>query len=525
MDNKIESLYLKYEREKDEKERLAQIAEIESNIECFLQYVKTNFSGLDARSLSYCLSVLCKKSKYRESIKRCLTAGNNAVLLYLSQSTDAKTRKNVYIVLGNIKSPDCFFVLENASRTEKTLFNVPSLILALGNYEKEQALNPINTIKAYCDGIEIPDKIKAEINAAFAKALDRLSDKKRGCFTGFTKPRQFLLTAMPGQKRILKNDISQLFSRDVELQEGYVITTNDVAKIFTVRTFYECYLYSSSVYDVAFDERALQNLRRFIDTTDLLAAHGNTDKLNYRITVGGTTNKKSIVEQINNSITEKFKDKLINSPSNYSVEIIINFVKGNARCFVKLHSLCDSRFSYRTEFIPASINPVTAAVICKIAFEYIKTPDTVLDPFCGTSTILIEAGKIMPKAKLCGIDTALDAIKKSRINICNAGMKASLIHGNSLTHPFTAKFDAVISNMPFGSRVGTHKNNEKLYSAFFGKLPHILAGNGFAFLYTVEIDLVKKLIKQNGNLQLVATHKMQSGGLYPTLFVVQLTGV
>ena len=61
--------------------------------------------------------------------------------------------------------------------------------------------------------------------------------------------------------------------------------------------------------------------------------------------------------------------------------------------FIKLYSFKDNRFDYREKVLPTSINPVTAAIIMKSISKWLKPNAKVIDPFCGTGTMLIERAK------------------------------------------------------------------------------------------------------------------------------------
>ena len=78
--------------------------------------------------------------------------------------------------------------------------------------------------------------------------------------------------------------------------------------------------------------------------------------------------------------------------------------------------------------------------------------------------------------------------------------------------------------MPFGNRVSNHELNITLYKRFIGMLDTLLNDEGFAFLLTSEIGLMKKLINENKKLKLVKNIYVESGGLKPHLFVIKKIG-
>ena len=75
-----------------------------------------------------------------------------------------------------------------------------------------------------------------------------------------------------------------------------------------------------------------------------------------------------------------------------------------------LHTIADSRFSYRRNAIATSMHPVKAAEVVSIASEYLADDADVLDPFCGTATLLIERYRKRKAAHLYGVDIFGEAI-------------------------------------------------------------------------------------------------------------------
>ena len=82
-------------------------------------------------------------------------------------------------------------------------------------------------------------------------------------------------------------------------------------------------------------------------------------------------------------------------------------------------------------------------------------------------------------------------------------------------------FDLIVTNMPFGNRVGTHETNEPLYRDFVRALPKLLAPGGVAVLYTMEHKLLTACIRNEPALGVVAELTTEAGGLNPRVTVVK----
>lgn len=175
---------------------------------------------------------------------------------------------------------------------------------------------------------------------------------------------------------------------------------------------------------------------------------------------------------------------------------------------------------WRKSFIPAGINPSLAYILCVLAD--IKKKDTVLDPFCGGSTIPISAALYFGVKKVFASDISGKAIDVSQTNWIAAGVKKdkyvlfrSDVSGLKLQPRSISK---VITNLPFGIRVGNHESNERLYKDFSSTLNQLLTDEGFAIVLTQEKHLILKVMSNNFNVEVVLTPDV--GGLRPNVYKI-----
>jgi 23S rRNA G2445 N2-methylase RlmL len=118
------------------------------------------------------------------------------------------------------------------------------------------------------------------------------------------------------------------------------------------------------------------------------------------------------------------------------------------------------------------------------------------------------------------VDISPYAIRAAVTNRKASGVRFSLIHGDVLGFGGRT-FDEVISNMPFGHRVSDHAGNVKLYGAFMAKLCTLLKPGGYAFLFTQEKKLLHDAVDKQPCLSILAEEMFESGGLWPTLYIIQ----
>jgi len=125
----------------------------------------------------------------------------------------------------------------------------------------------------------------------------------------------------------------------------------------------------------------------------------------------------------------------------------------------------------RPYFHPTSMHPRIARTLVNLA--RVKRGDTVLDPFCGTGGILIEATLTGMNAK--GADIDEEMVNGCMKNLKHFGLEGEIKIANAinLDKEFN-DIDVIVTDMPYGrSSFTTEKDMKKLYNDFIsaaGKL-------------------------------------------------------
>lgn len=208
----------------------------------------------------------------------------------------------------------------------------------------------------------------------------------------------------------------------------------------------------------------------------------------------------------------------VDSPSAYELQWIITPAQGGCRVDARLHTHTDHRFDYRKQDVPASINPATAAGLLMLAKAHLSSKANIIDPFCGSGTLLVERARLMPCQSLTGVDLSVRAIAAARENLAAAELTARIVRGDARNFSLKNPADELMANLPFGNRVGNHTENEQLYRAFIGNLPNLLKPGGLLLLYTMEQKLMRALLK---DMDVINEVCVPSGGLKPVLFIAR----
>lgn len=166
----------------------------------------------------------------------------------------------------------------------------------------------------------------------------------------------------------------------------------------------------------------------------------------------------------------------------------------------------------RLERLPWSTNPVVAEVLVRLA--KIRPGHRVVDPFCGTGTILLAVRRRAPEARIAGTDRDPHALRIASRN----GVQA-LARATAGALPFKeASVDRVVTNLPFGKQVGSHHDNCVLYPEVLAELDRVLTADGRAVLLTEDKRLLEATVQRQPGLKVVRRRLLRYNGATPTIY-------
>jgi 23S rRNA G2445 N2-methylase RlmL len=489
----------------------------------------------DPRGILSVMRDILKKEKPKGMFKRTIGNSKEKLSALLSHS-DPKVRKNVCGVIGELGDPAYLESLYDAYNSEEKLFVRYSYVLAIGNCGSAIDAEKLQTMyenvlanERECNedtSLVTTNKHINEEKLALTRAIDKLSPTVRHEFKGFDNPVPMILTVMNYQ---YQQTIRELEEKSIEgrlIDDGIIIHENDLDKIYECRTFYELLYPLDECKDLQFDYKVIAAAIMDANIVDFLNQCHNSDApFSYRVefkTMDFNRDRSDFIKSLSRELDESSSGNLKNSPSSYEVEIRI--VENNNLCnvYVKLYSYKDNRFSYRKNDIATSINPVTAAIVMKSIEKWLTPSANVIDPFCGTGTMLIERAKLQRFETLTGVDIFRTAISAATINSKLANVKIELFDEDILEFGTTDLFDELITNMPFDNKSTTHNKYAQLYSDFVNKISSLVKPGGMAFVYTIEKQLFREVLTENSELELLQEIKIESGRLTPHVFVLKV---
>ena len=459
------------------------------------------FAQLNGETAVEALSALCALARTKQGRAEIEALPDpHAILSALTKSEQPKVRKNVYRLIGALEDPQDAPILTAALETETTLFTVPSLLLALGKLGARDALL---SYRVPVSGSPETDKHIAEIALAYEKATQRFSEVPESTLESLPAPREVLCFAPKGFAKELFDELSALGFHGKLQGDAVRLVTSDMARVYRANCMTEALL--PIAYDVPMEPKAIAAKAKTCIGTY------------YRIEIRGYLKDRG-------GFIEKLKAQLSgrNNPSAYDCELRIDSRNDVCDLYWKLWNVKDARYPWRKGTIPASIHPALAYAVSRYALSLVKRErPAVLDPFCGSGSLLFACEAQADCRQLLGVDKSGAAIVIARENAKAGNSKARFICRDVLRFEAKSGADLVISNLPFGNRVGSHRENEQLYARFLRRLPHYLCDGGVAALYTADAKLLERLIREDPQLALREKRRTAAGGLSPWIFILE----
>ena len=455
-------------------------------------------------------SFLCraaKKKQFREQIVSLASTRDFAELYSALRSSDNKLRKNTARLAGELALPEFDEQLINALSRETVRMVIPSIILALGAVGTDKARDALTAYEVAPAADESEKKHEREERDALTKALASFSKGKRHVFTRYEKIPALRLICARGMGKYVAQDCTLADIDVVSYADSSVIVKGtDLERLMNVRSFREILIPVCKADEYA---RARELILDILDNT-----HEKTDEpYRYRIEYKGTGNRKAEIQRLGALLS---CPRMVNTVSDYEVEVR---AEENGDIKLRLFTHPDVRFAYRKCALPASIAPANAASVMSFVREFLRPDAVVLDMCCGSGTMLFERELAMPCREIIGVDISQKAIDAARENARAAKSQAVFVKKDLRHFYVREKTDEIISNLPFGSRVGTHTDNRDLYGDIARKAKNEwLNDGGICVLYTTECRLLKEIMEEAG-FSLLKETKTDAGGLLPVVMV------
>jgi predicted RNA methylase len=132
--------------------------------------------------------------------------------------------------------------------------------------------------------------------------------------------------------------------------------------------------------------------------------------------------------------------------------------------------LYDDRRAYRVQERAGSLPPTIAAAMAFLGHP--AQDDVILDPVCGSGTLLAEAHGFAAGARLLGFDIDGTAIGIAKRNLESSGAMLTRADGRRTGLP-PDSVSLLLANLPFGKQFGDRSENAALYAALMAEMHRI----------------------------------------------------
>ncbi|MEF8823762.1 MAG: THUMP domain-containing protein [Desulfohalobiaceae bacterium] len=166
-----------------------------------------------------------------------------------------------------------------------------------------------------------------------------------------------------------------------------------------------------------------------------------------------------------------------------------------------------------------------AALRANIAYAMLRLAaptQNLLDPFCGSGTILLEAAEAFPGVALYGCDVNEEAVAGARENAEAEGLSLDIrrVDARVLARSYTPGFDAVVTNPPYGLRVGKHLDYSRFYRHFLRQAHAVLAPEGRMALIAFKRRTFRREL-EHSPFQPQEEYAVEIGDIIPKIYLLQ----
>ena len=182
--------------------------------------------------------------------------------------------------------------------------------------------------------------------------------------------------------------------------------------------------------------------------------------------------------------------------------------------------------SWRVRNFPGALNATIAAAMVELTQP--KPDDHFINLMCGSGTLLVERLQRCRAAEAVGCDISREALEAARANLEAASVAARvrLMESDAtLTGLDMARYTALCADLPYGSLVGSHRQNTELYPALLAEAGRLAAHGARFALITHELRLFEACLREAVRVwQLERMVRVFQGGQRPQIYLLRRTG-
>lgn len=443
-----------------------------------------------------------------------LTADQLAQIRPFLADEDPKVRKNAALILGEQGDQESLTALEESYEAEDKLFVRADYLEAISHLQYGEYLGRYKNRMLELISQKSDEASRKHTNAEIRALRTLILKEERPRphrFTGWKVKSDVILTVTPGLEELTRSQLPDDLQSTAKVFSGGVeVITEDLEQIRGIRTI-RGWLFRFCKNPLSGKEPeelaraiAASGLVRFIEER-----HEGDAPFYFRIDLKGIqepAEKSRLIGRLAACLEELTDYKLQNAASGYEAEIRITRNR-NGRFFAYLHlnTIPDRRFAYRKEALPTSMHPVRAAEMIRLAGDYLTEYGIVLDPMCGSGTLLIERNKAVRARSLYGVDIYGDAIEAGRRNAAAADTQIFFINRDFMDFKHEYKFDEILTQLPRQTEKTDEEALLSICRGFVRRIPDWMKEEGTVIALCADPAKMKSAAASAGYLQLLET--------------------
>ncbi|MAG36072.1 MAG: RNA methyltransferase [Dehalococcoidia bacterium] len=239
---------------------------------------------------------------------------------------------------------------------------------------------------------------------------------------------------------------------------------------------------------------------------------------------GHSYRRADIKRAVEKGVLNRYNQKWSSAEDAADLEIWATLLEREFLCGIRLSDRTMRHRSYKTVHKPASLRPSVAAAMVLLSEP--EQDDLFVDPMCGAGTILAERALVGPYRGIVGGDLIGSAVATGRANLGLLPGDIEVRQWNAESLPLDdLSVDKVVVNLPFGKRLGSHRNNRSLYRQVFAEISRVLRSGGRLVALTGERRLVSQVLAAEASLVLGETWNLSLLGTPASIYVVDKQGI
>ena len=447
---------------------------------------------------------------------------------------DAKTRKNAALLFGILpweekQKAEIAEILYESYDKEPVLYVRASYLKALEDLHVElsdEMMSGLKERKRYIQTHSFTEEENKHISEEQRRLLCLTDANQIHTFNGISKKVPLLLTLGKGHEKYLMKELIRngLNAEDIRKTPfGIRVMSENISPILSSRIYDKIYfivpIKKDSLFtfedrrDVILNSLLMQMLSNYLSGEGCIFF-----RVNVMLQKEDKEEKHKVANAFSKTLEELYPERLTNAPGNYEIEVLFAQRKDETfGMYLWFREFKSDRFLYRTNKTSTSMAPQKASCMTEMCYPYLKKDAYVLDPFCGSATLLIERAKKAPIRKAVGLDTYHDAIVEGTKSVEIAGVDAELLRKNYFEYTDKEVFDEIITEFPDLFQKDKQHRIEFIKSFIKTSLSVSKRGSVWMIL-TNEKGLMKQQIRGTRSIYLM--EEIPFGG-YRSLYIIK----